>query len=75
MFAYPNGTTRDYDRAMMKFLEAQGFHGAVVAHYDCFRTEGPFSMRRCSASEDQNEFRWTLWGGEYLTTRLKELLS
>lgn len=73
VFAYPNGTWEDYNQEMVGFLKESGFEGAVIAHYDDFRNEDQFKLRRCEASADFEEFLWTLWGGEYVWSRTKEL--
>ncbi len=74
IFAYPNGTPADYNPPIEHFLESTGVRAAVVAHYDAFDQETHFSLRRCTAPEDLDEFRWKLWGGEYVLTGLRERL-
>jgi len=73
VFAFPNGMAGDYSDGMLRFLEDQKFEAGVVAHYDNFRNETQFALRRCEGSADMEEFQWKLWGGEYAWTRFKEL--
>src|SRR2546422_6165832 len=75
VFAYPSGTPGDYNEAITQFIEEVGFEGAVAAHYFDFESEGQFTLRRCNASSDFDDFLWALWGGEYVVIRAKEMLG
>jgi len=75
VFAYPNGDQHDYNEQILAILETSGFEGALVAYYYDFKHERRFTIRRCTPSEDIEEFLWTLWGGEYLWKRVQDFID
>lgn len=74
IFAYPNGTREDQSKSIADFLKSMNFKAGFVAHYDDFKNETQFTLRRCTASADLDEFLWTLWGGEFVCARVKEFM-
>ena len=73
-FAYPNGTTADYNEAIKTMVARAGFTNASVAFHDGQRSLDLMELRRFSMGHNFERFTRALSGAEQMTLEIKSRL-
>ena len=67
-FAYPHGTTSDYNNQVKTVVKAAGYTNAVVAYFDRQNVD-LFELRRYGVGQDTLEFSKIVFGTRFLRTK------